>query len=141
MSAEPPRDPLQRLGILNQKYRTELYQLCTGPNSSRYWEIRQAVQDSVKNNIIKGLYSHLFYLLTQGSEANNAGDGPGRPIIVVNGVLLKPEVPLDKVDELVYGVARTLENMLQELVDEILPINYEHIIMARYKATGNINVI
>lgn len=127
------------LGMDSQDFKSELLKICY-TDAKAYYEIRKNVSNSVKRNVIQGLYNHLFQLLTVGAEGTLDG-GVGRQIITYQGQALKPSVPLQRVNEMILGIATTLQSVLDSVIEEILPLDYSNIIQARLRATGNANPI
>jgi hypothetical protein len=94
--------------------------------------MRQAVLKSVKNDAIKALYQTLYNVLLNGTNA--AGTvalikSPSMPPI-------KPGVPKDKINSIALSAVATMEEILNDVVEMLLPIDFNTIMSKKLTQQG-----
>ncbi len=141
MSANAFRvDPSNYLGIQSNAFRNRLYKIALS-RPSYYFELRERVEKKVKEDCIRNLYAQIYFLLSEGALANDAGNKGEQIVTDENGVPLPPNFPSQKINEITLGLSKTLENALDEVIDFILPIDFQKILTSKLTSQGNAGII
>jgi hypothetical protein len=114
------------LGFEYDEYKSKLYQLAL-TNTKDYFALRNAVYSNIKKGMIKQLYNTFFNLMTSGALTNPNGT-PAKDGSAIDGsnVIFDfvPNYPEDEVNTISLKAARTLEILLKEALDIIIPKDY-----------------
>ena len=114
------------LGFEYDEYKSRLYQLAL-TNTKDYFALRNAVYSNIKKGMIKQLYNTFFNLMTSGSLTKTDGT-PGAKGSAINtsGVTFdfEPNYPEDEVNKISLQAAKTLEVLLRQALDIIIPKDY-----------------
>ena len=110
------------LGLGYDSYKNDVYALALS-KPSEYFSLRREVMQKVKKDSITNIYQSFYNVLSKGQDVTGA---PIRALTVstLNGGK-GPQYPAQKVSELALQSARTLDEILNEVIDIILPADYE----------------
>ena len=118
------------LGFKYEEYRNEMYALALSKPSD-YFKLRKDVLGKVKNEAIKDIYSSFFNVLSLGR------DRAGRvPIVVSGGLEYQPGYPQQEVSKIALKAARTLDSLLDEVINIILPADFKKLASSRLEETS-----
>lgn len=113
------------LGLGYEQFKNASYALALS-NPSEYFRIRQAVIQSVKTDAVKDIYKTFYNILTTGTDKLGS-----KVIVDIKGV--RPQYPSQKVSEIALQASRTMDEILNEVIDIILPADYESLANHRAK--------
>jgi hypothetical protein len=122
------------LGISNQEYTQRLYSISlTTPSVYTTTKIR--VIKALKQDFSKYLYNTFYNLMLYDKDAN------GTDLITFPTIgALQPQVPLTEVQSYSLSVVRTFAEIVDEVIDKILPEKFDNIVarkMGQFGATEN----
>lgn len=104
------------LGFEHEEYLSDLQALALS-NPSEYYQIRRAVLSALKKGIIKEVFNTYYTLLTKGEV------GSERPFESTN-FKSKPNYPAQKASEFALGASKTINGILDDALEIILPANH-----------------
>lgn len=125
--------PQNYLGISWNRYRSDLYALALA-KPSVYAKIRQTVLDKVKNDAINDMYETLFNVLNEGRVGTSE-------FLIRDGTnpALKPSYPEQKINEFCLSACKTLEQIVDDAIEILLPLDINKIIGSRYAEVGRLS--
>jgi len=126
-------DANQYLGHSFESYRDYLFSLAIS-DPSKYFKIREAVVTHVKREAVKNLYQTLFNTLIYGKKTGPTGAW------ISQDLQKEPQVPSAKVNEICLSAAKTLDHILDEVLDLIVPLDYKTIATRRLTLQGEANI-
>jgi hypothetical protein len=117
------------LGFNHQGFLREMYSLALS-NPSKYFEIREKVIKSMRDENVKMIYKTLYNALVLGTNA--AGSEICRP----------PHYPKQEVATITLGAAQTIQKIFEDAVELILPADFKRLAEERLstKAKGGFEV-
>jgi len=114
-------NPADYLGIAHEEFKTEILQLAlTKP--SEYFELRKRVLANVKKTAVQKQYYIYYRLLTNGSTEDDPDNGS-----IANNEIFTPNIPKQKVNEFALKAAKVIDQIAEEAIEMILPMNYKKI--------------
>ena len=115
------------LGIENTKYREKMMQVAlTKP--ADFYALREKVRASVIEKAIGDFYDTLYYVMTQGKLTNggiSAAQGAEKSIDFT------PNIPKQKVNDFALSAVKTMESIVEDAVDMMLPPDFLDIAKSR----------
>ena len=117
-------DTSDYLGFKYEEYKNDLYALALAKPAD-YFKLRKAVLEKVKTEAIGDIYKSFYNVLSQGQDKN------GAQIIRIDGVDSKPSYPAQEVSKIALKAARTLDDILNEVIEVILPADFKQLANAR----------
>ena len=97
---------------------------------AKYFAYRQNVQDYVKTSAISNLYNVIFNALKDGKKV----DGTAMCTTMIGG---SPNVSEQKINEIAISIGKTLDEMLEQVIELICPSNIQNYALERTAAKGN----
>jgi hypothetical protein len=82
---------------------------------SEYFTLRGAIIKGVKKENLKNFYALFYNLLTNGTQPN------GDAYVTDNADLFKPNMSKQEVSEIALGAVKTLNQLIDRVMDDILP--------------------
>ena len=114
-------NPADYLGIAHEEFKTEILQLAlTKP--SDYFELRKRVLANVKKTAVQQQYYIYYKLLTNGSTLDDPDNGS-----IAEYPNFTPNIPKQKVNEFALKAAKVIDQIAEEAIEMILPMNYKKI--------------
>jgi hypothetical protein len=104
------------LGLKYEQYKNELYALALSTPAD-YMKLRKETLAVVKNQSIKDIYTQFYNLLSKGEDLNGAQISSLPP----------PSFPAQLVSKFSLKAARTLDSILEEAIEIILPLNFKEL--------------
>ena len=104
------------LGLKYEAYKNDLYAMALSTPAD-YMKLRKETLAVVKNQCIKDIYTQFYNLLSKGEDLN------GTQI----GSLPAPGYPAQMVSKFALKAARTLDGILEEAIEIILPLNFKEL--------------
>jgi len=128
MSSSFKVDPNNFLGHNYQDFLSKMYALALS-NPTAYFELRRSIIEKVKRASISNLYDQFYKVLTEGklSDNTNLFIGPA------NGYV--PKYPEQKVNDFCLSAAATLDEILNDLCNIIIPDKMNEIMGDKIGAT------
>ena len=129
-------DTSDYLGISHTTFKNKLMEIAlTKP--SEYFQLREKVLERVKTNAIANLYNTIYLVLTEGklNDGNLAAAGATQSAIFV------PNYPKQKVTEIALSAAKTMDEIIDGIIEIILPIDYNDIAKQRISRKADANGI
>jgi hypothetical protein len=96
-----------------------------------YAKIRQDVLDKVKNKAINNMYDTFFDVLNEGTVDK-------APIIADGSKIYKPAYPEQEINSFCLSACKTLESIVDECIEILIPIDYNKILNSKYAEVGRI---
>ena len=118
------------LGFKYEAYRNEMYAIALATPSD-YFKIRKEVLGKVKNEAIKDIYTSFYKILSLGED-----QGSNKIIKPATGAPLIPGFPQQEVSKIALKAARTLDALLDEVINIILPADYKKLATSRLEETS-----
>lgn len=124
-------DPNNYLSLDHSSYKNELYSIAIS-TPKVYFDLRTSANQSVKKEAISKMYQTLYNILSSGT----AYDGT-TPVLEVNGRGLKPCYPDQLISSFCLSACKSLEEICDEAIDIILPIDFNTIMSKKLIQSGN----
>jgi hypothetical protein len=113
------------LGFKYAEYCNEIYGLALS-EPTKYFALRKEVLKKAKTDAVGDLYKTFYNLLSKGQDkAGNA---------ILDG--REPGFPQQKVNEFALGAAATLDKIIQDAINIILPLDYKEMATERLAQKG-----
>lgn len=125
--------PSNYLGFEYEEYKNDLYSLALS-KPSEYFKLRKAVVKSVKTDAVGDIYDTFTKILSEG-KSNNGAD-----IIIENGNTHRPKFPAQEISKIALKAARTLDDILEDVIDIILPSDFKQLANQRAVKQSNENI-
>jgi hypothetical protein len=122
--------PLNYLGVENSDFRSKLYEIAIS-QPSNYFKLINLVKQRVKNDAIKSLYTSLFNVLSDGKDVTGQIQ-----LLQVGSESLKPSLPQQQINTFCLSAVKTLEEIVDEAIDLILPIDINRIMSSKLSQIG-----
>ena len=116
------------LGLKYEAYKNELYALALSTPAD-YMKLRKETLATVKNQSIKDIYTQFYNLLSKGEDLNGAQISTLPP----------PAYPAQMVSKFALKAARTLDSILEEAIEIILPLNFKELSTKRLEEQSKQN--
>lgn len=113
-------NPSDYLGFDYEAYRNDLYALALS-KPSEYFDLRKSVIKKVKTEAVGDLYKSFFNILSKGRDK----DGRNEIIKPATGPAMIPCYPQQEVSKISLKAARTLDDILNEVIEIILPQDFK----------------
>jgi len=120
MSNEYKVNPGNFLGIEHSAYKNEILALALS-KPSEYYELRKNVARNMKTNFVSDAYTSFYNLLSDGSDkvgSTSIADGASQ------SSLFTPNLPKQEINQFALRAAKTLDAMVEEAIDLVLPANH-----------------
>ena len=127
------------LGLENSAYKSRMMQIAL-TNPTNFYKIRENVLKNVIENAIGDLYDTLYNVMTSGlvkiggRDVNASSDGGAVP---AGGDAFRPQIPKQQVSEFALKAAKTLEDIVREAVEIMLPEDFLDLAKARIARTSD----
>ena len=118
-------NPANYLGFEYEEYKNDLYALPLS-KPSEYFELRKAVLKSVKTDAIGDIYGTFSKILGPGQ--NNAKT---EIIKTSTSPANHPNYPAQEISKIALKAARTLDEILNEVIEIIFPSNFKQLANTR----------
>ena len=141
-------NPNDYLGTAHEQFKTNMLQTALA-DPTRYFAIRRAVLQNVKNAAVQAQYDIYYYLLTNGARQGNFAT-PGSITVGFNTAApneivanFNPNIPKQQVNEFALKAAKTIDAIAEEAIEMILPMDYKKISEDRQvqRTAGNLGFI
>lgn len=118
------------LGNQYNTFKTELYRVAlTQPEL--YFKLRKNLLERVSYGAIGKLYDTFFQALSNGVDSD------GRPLFVIDGKNIPPSFPNQKINQFSLDASVTLNEIIEELVEILMPIDFNQLMNKRLASVGN----
>ena len=118
------------LGNQYNTFKTELYRVAlTQPEL--YFKLRKNLLEKVSYGAIGKLYDTFFQALSNGLDSD------GRPLFVIDGKNIPPSFPNQKINQFSLDASVTLNEIIEELVEILMPIDFNQLMNKRLASVGN----
>jgi hypothetical protein len=118
------------LGVRNQEYVQRLYEISL-LRPSDYTKTKIRLLGALKNTFNKQIFDTFYNLMLYGKDANNV------QLINFSGVgALEPQLPLHQVEDFALSVVKTMNNMIDDCVELIMPKDYDNIVNRKMAQVG-----
>ena len=104
------------LGLKYEAYKNDLYAMALSTPAD-YMKLRKETLAVVKNQCIKDIYTQFYNLLSKGEDLTGTQIGNLPP----------PGYPAQMVSKFALKAARTLDSILEEAIEIILPLNFKEL--------------
>ena len=102
-------------------------------NPSDYFQLREFVLKSVKEQAIK-IYDTLYYVLSEGKLTATAAPGSAATdgaTAARRAAQFVPKYPKQKITEIALQGAKTMDSIIDDVIEIILPIDYQQLAQSR----------
>ena len=118
------------LGNQYNTFKTELYRTAL-VNPETYFKIRKNLLEKVSYGAIGKLYDTFFQALSNGVDSD------GRPLFVIDGKNIPPSYPNQKINQFCLDASVTLNEIIGELVEILMPIDFNTLMNKKLASVGN----
>ena len=118
------------LGNQYNTFKTELYRIAL-TNPELYFKIRKNLLEKVSYGAIGKLYDTFFQALSNGLDSD------GRPLFVIDGKNIPPSYPNQKINQFSLDASVTLNEIIEELVEILMPIDFNTLMNKKLASVGN----
>ena len=126
--------PSNYLGFEYEEYKNDLYALALS-KPSEYFRLRKEVVKSVKTDAIGNIYKTFTKILSEGQSLGGAN-----MIVEIGGTVHQPKYPDQEISKIALKAARTLDDILEDVIDIILPNDFKQLANQRAVKTSNENI-
>ena len=129
------------LGNQYNQFKNDLYRLAL-TNPERYFEIRKNLLKKVEYDAIGNLYDSFYNALIYGKAMDGTalfpiGQTSGGLLSSGTSVNVAPSLPEQRVNQFTLDAASTLQEIVNELVEMLMPIDYNTLMNKRLGQLGN----
>lgn len=134
MAANPQFFEQNRLNASNAlgndfaAYKSQIFAMALAKPST-YFEMRRKVVSALKQNYLDSVHKDLYDLLSVGQVR-------GRSVISADGVNYSPSMPLQSTNQFCMDCASSINAILDEALEKILPASVESVMQKRLGITG-----
>lgn len=128
-------DTTNYLGIGYKKYCDKMYGMAISKPAD-YMKLREEVLEKVKTEAIKNIYETIYYTLSEGKLTSG-----GAALSAGGNTLPAPAYPKQKINDISLAAAETLDNILDTVIEIILPLDYKVLANARLTERGRADAI
>jgi len=123
----------QFLGQKNSEYRDELYSLALS-SPKEYFAFRKEASEFIRTEALKNIYNVIYDALNTGKryESGRTTDKVLGPKMPDGG----PQVSEKIINEIALSASKTLNSILDEVMEHIAPLDYKSIANSRLKISG-----
>ena len=118
------------LGNQYNTFKTELYRIAL-TNPELYFKIRKNLLEKISYGAIGKLYDTFFQALSNGVDSD------GRPLFVIDGKNVPPSYPNQKINQFSLDASVTLNEIIEELVEILMPIDFNTLMNKKLASVGN----
>ena len=123
------------------EFKNDLYRLAL-TNPDKYFEIRKNLLRKVEYDAVGGLYNSFYSALVDGVAQDGSplfpiGQSSGGLFSASGSTNVKPSYPQQKVNQFCLDASSTLNEIIQELVEMLMPIDYNTLMNKRLANIGN----
>ena len=122
------------LGFAYQQYVSNIRGLALS-KPSEYYQLRAQVMKQVKTDAVKNLYKTIFQILSKGRKFDGGSIG-----VFGTGDYV-PSYPSQKINDFTISVAAQLGDALNQVIDIILPDDFEKLARAKLSIQGKSSAI
>jgi len=130
-------DAKNQLGLDFQKTRSKLLAIALSKPES-YYTLRENVITAITESSVEQAYNSYWNLLTKGvyNKVNEDGTsgGVGQLVWPTDGKEFEPNLPESEVNKFALKVARAVQEIAEEAVDEILPMDIDSLAKRKSKS-------
>ena len=132
-------DTSNYLGIEHSNFKNKLMEIAlTTP--ADYFELREFVLRAVKEQAIKTFYDTIYYVLSEGKLTAGSAAGSAAGTARRAGLFL-PKYPKQKITEIALQGGKTMDSIIDDVIEIILPIDYQQLAAQRLSRKGEANGI
>ena len=119
------------LGHDYAKFKNEMYKIGIS-TPSVYFDMRQRVYDKVKTKIITNMYENFWSIMLAGKDSDDD------PVISLTdkGEPIAPCVPKQIVNNFAVSASETMEEILMEMLEYLLPVDINSIMTKKLVQAG-----
>ena len=131
-------DTSNYLGIEHSNFKNKLMEIAL-VNPSDYFQLREYVLKSVKEQAIKTFYDTLYYVLSEGKLTATAAPGSAATdgtTAARRAAQFVPKYPKQKITEIALQGAKTMDSIIDDVIEIILPIDYQQLAQSRLTRKG-----
>ena len=125
--------PDDYLGFKYEEYKNDLYAMALS-KPSEYFQLRKTVLQKVKTDAIGDIYKTFFNILSKGTDKSNT------QIVKIDNQAVAPSYPQQEVSKIALKAARTLDEILEQVIDIILPANFKDLANSRAVQKSDQNI-
>ena len=116
------------LGHDHEDYLSKIYAFALS-NPTQYFEMRAKVVKIVKRDAIGALYDTFYNVLTEGKSGTT-------DLFVISGTAQQPKYPEQKVNDFCLSASATLDEILNDLCDIVIPNKMNEIMGDKLNKAG-----
>ena len=126
--------PANYLGMEYKAYKNDLYALAIS-KPSEYFLLRKNVIQSVKTDAVGNIYTTFKNILSEGKALN------GNSLIrTTDNIVYEPRYMNQDIGIIALKAAETLDAILDEVIEIILPQNFKNLAVERTEKISNENI-
>jgi hypothetical protein len=126
-------DVTQYLGQKNAQYRDELYSMALS-NPTKYFAYRKETSEHIRTEALKNLYNVLYDALNTGTKYPSG-------VSISDKMPCAPALSEKTINENCLSASKTLNSILDQVMEELCPLDYKSLANARYKVSGEASQI
>ena len=132
------------LGFQYDEFKNNLMQLSL-TDSKAFFSLKNAITSNIKKTMIKRMYQTFYNLMSIGATTDSAGKA-GAPGSAADGSTVPadffiPNLPSKRVSDFAMKAGRTLEALLLECINEIMPKDYYDLASERARKKSDLQAI
>lgn len=133
------------LGFQYDEFKNNLMQLSL-TDSKAFFSLKNAITSNIKKTMIKRMYQTFYNLMSIGATTDAAGvaGNPGSAAEGAAGVpgdFFIPNLPSKRVSDFAMKAGRTLEALLLECINEIMPKDYYDLASERARKKSDLQAL
>ena len=117
------------LGFEYESYKRQQYAAALTKYSD-YAKVREDVIKSVQRDAVGNMYKTISAILISGKDLG------GKQIVLINGNAASPNFPAQDVSKIALAASETLNDILLEVVEKIMPSDHLELAYKRMKQTN-----
>ena len=117
------------LGFEYESYKRQQYAAALTKYSD-YAKVREDVIKSVQRDAVGNMYKTISSIIINGKDLS------GKQIVFINGNAASPNFPAQEVSKIALAASETLNDILLEIVEKIMPSDHLELAYKRMKETN-----
>ena len=132
------------LGFQYDEFKNNLMQLSL-TDSKAFFSLKNAITSNIKKTMIKRMYQTFYNLMSIGATTDSAGKagnpGSAADRSTVPADFFIPNLPSKRVSDFAMKAGRTLEALLLECINEIMPKDYYDLASERARKKSDLQAL
>lgn len=135
--ADQQINPNVYLGLEYNNYKSQVFAVALSAPTD-YFKAKQVVNDTLKKNIIQGIYTTIYNALDELKDPDGDKILRTQPAPLST---ISPKYPNQKIQQLALDASASIEKIMDEVVEILFPSDYNEILATKLNKIGKQQLI